>query len=308
MITLWLRDRLCGHRLERDTYKYLRHLQHVPVLQSQRSTSELLARLRLEPGPHVCLGETMWGEPVLAPLIEFVKACSLVTGGMGTGKTMFALLPIKAIIERLPSLSTVGLGIFDPKAELFERTLYLLAARLAKLRGAERQALLQRIVVIDFSSRSVVSPYNILSRWPDADLDFFVTSRLETLRELLPVSEKLSLRGAIVLKNVLMLLAELGLPLTMLESVLSDDQFRHRLVSRTSNAAVRYYFHHHFSHEGKQTIAALRARMESLFPESVRLALAGSTAPDFRKLQNEGKIVLINCAGPLITRGVRLLL
>src|SRR2546427_6006061 len=58
-----------------------------------------------------------------------------------------------------------------------------------------------------------------------------------------------------------------------------------------------------------RSIAALRARMESLFAsEGVRLALSGTTAPDFRALQNEGKIVLVNCAGPSITRGVRLLL
>src|SRR3989441_968001 len=49
--------------------------------------------------------------------------------------------------------------------------------------------------------------------------------------------------------------------------------------------------------------------MESLFAsEGVRLALSGTTAPDFRALQNEGKIVLVNCAGQSITRGVRLLL
>src|SRR5437899_191217 len=49
--------------------------------------------------------------------------------------------------------------------------------------------------------------------------------------------------------------------------------------------------------------------METLFAsEGVRLALSGTTAPDFRALQNEGKIVLVNCAGPSITRGVRLLL
>ena len=55
--------------------------------------------------------------------------------------------------------------------------------------------------MIDFSSREAVSPYNILARWPYTDQDFFVTSRLETLRELLPAGEKLSLRGVAVLKT-----------------------------------------------------------------------------------------------------------
>jgi hypothetical protein len=33
--------------------------------------------------------------------------------------------------------------------------------------------------------------------------------------------------------------------------------------------------------------------------------LSGQTAPDFRALQDDGKLVLINCAGPNLSRGVR---
>ena len=309
MITLRLRDYLAGERLQRDTRRYLRRLRELPVLRSRETTSALLRWLRAQPGPHVRLGTTAWDETVSVPLLELVKACGLTTGGMGSGKTMFALLPIRAIIGLLPGLRTMSFGVLDAKGELFERTLYLLAVRLEELQGAEREALLRRIVVIDFSSREAISPYNILSRWPYTDPDFFVTNRLETLRELLPASDKLSLRGATVLKNVLTLLAEFGLPPTYIEPVLSDDALRSRLVLRSRDAGVRAYFQRHFALEGKQTIAALRARMEALFAsEGVRLALAGSSAPDFRQLQNEGKIVLVNCAGPSITRGVRLLL
>jgi len=78
----------------------------------------------------------------------------------------------------------------------------------------------------------------------------------------------------------------------------------------SKNPAVRFYFERHSwaGREGRPS-RRLRARMESLFAsEGVRLALSGTTAPDFRALQNEGKIVLVNCAGPSITRGVRLLL
>jgi len=222
---------------------------------------------------------------------------------------MFALLPIATLIRMLPKLKTMGFGVLDAKGELFDRSLYLLGKRLAELDGQESDELRERIVVIDFSSRDALSPYNILARWPYTDIDFFVTSRLETLRELLPAGEKLSLRGGNVLKHVLTLLAEFELPPTYLEAVLGDDTFRQKLLQRSKNPAVRLYFQRHFAAEGKQIIAALRSRMESLFAsESVRLALAGSRAPDFRNLQNEGKIVLVNCAGPTITRGVRLLL
>jgi hypothetical protein len=218
-------------------------------------------------------------------------------------------LPLENIVRRLPGLKTVGFGVLDAKGELFERAVYLLAARLAELHGRERQELLERIVIVDFANRVSLSPYNILARWNYAEADFFITSRLETLRELLPAGEKLSLRGASVLKNILTLLSESNLPLTYLDRVLGDEPFRKRLIAASRNEELVLYFRSHFGAEGKQTIAALRARMDSLFAsEGVRLALSGSSAPDFLRLQNEGKIVLINCAGPTITRGVRLLL
>ena len=309
MITLWMRDRVRGRLLRRRTREYLDGLQKKPELAARREIGGVLQKLRTTAGPKVELGKTDWGEEVHVPLREFVGACGLTTGGMGSGKTMFALLPIATLIRLLPGNKTMSFGVLDAKGELFDRALYLLSTRLAELKGREREELRERIVVIDFSSREALSPYNILARWPYTDVDFFVTSRLETLRELLPAGEKLSLRGGNVLKNVLTLLAEFGLPLTYLEGVLGDDTFRQKLLLQSKNPAVRLYFQRHFAAEGKQTIAALRSRMEALFAsESVRLALAGSSAPDFRSLQNDGKIVLVNCAGTTITRGVRLLL
>src|SRR3989442_1235071 len=305
----WLAEKLSERRVARQTAAYLGSLAQEPVRASRRSVSELLRTLRNELGPHVHLGETMWGEPVVVPLMELVKACGIATGGMGSGKTMAAGLILETIIERLPELRSVGFGVLDAKGELFDRALYLLARRLERLEGEAREELLRRIVIIDFSSHDAVSSYNILSRWPYTERDFFVTSRLETLRELLPAGEKLSLRGATVLKNVLALLAEFGLPLTYLDHVLESQTLRAKLLARSKNPELRSYFGRHFAQESKATIGALRARMESLFAsEGVRLALSGSTAPDFRRLQNEGKVVLVNCAGQSITRGVRLLL
>src|SRR5262249_52012677 len=157
---------------------------------------------------------------------ELVKACGLVTGGMGAGKSMAACAIIDAIVQRLPHLESVGFGVLDAKGELFDRALYLLSARLEELSGNEREELRDRIVIIDFSSQNAVSPYNILSRWQNIEPDFFTNCRLETLRELLPSGEKLSLRGAAVLKNILSLLSEFGLPLTYVAHVLESDALR----------------------------------------------------------------------------------
>ncbi|TAM80957.1 MAG: hypothetical protein EPN47_13820 [Acidobacteria bacterium] len=305
----WLADKLSRRRIARETSQHLATLAQGPTHASRHLANGLLRQLRAHPGPKVTLGETAWGEPVIIPLVELIKSCSVLTGGMGSGKTMAACLILDALIACLPELRSMAFGLIDPKGELFDRALYLLAVRLKSLDEEAREELLKRIVVIDFSARQAVSSYNILSRWPYAEPDYFVTSRLETLRELLPSGDKLSLRGGEVLKNVLALLAEFGLPLTYLTQVLEAEPFRSRLLSRSKNPEVKLYFGHHFAQEGRTTVAALRARMESLFAsEGVRMALAGPTAPDFTRLQNEGKLVLVNLSGPSITRGVRLLL
>src|SRR2546427_12015903 len=144
MITLWARDRLNGRHLKRKTREYLEKLEHGPVLASQSSTTELLKKMANEPGPKVCVGKTPWGEPVIVPLLDLVKSCGLTTGGMGAGKTMFAMLPIAEMIRLLPGLKNMSFGVLDAKGELFERALYLLGARLTELRGQEREGLARR--------------------------------------------------------------------------------------------------------------------------------------------------------------------
>jgi len=308
MLTLRVRNLLVGRRLRKATSRHLAALTEGPSNAVSQRCSELLAKLRNEPGPKVRVGDTASGEPVSVPLADFVKACGLTTGGMGSGKTLFALTQIQSLLDQMPG-SRFSFGVLDPKGELFERALYLVWRRAEALPSAQRREFLDRVVVIDFASREAVTSYNILAPWEYSERDFFITSRLETLKELLPAGEKLSLRGANVLKHVLLLLSESSLPLTYLDAVLSDDAFRQKLVGQTKDPVLRTYFHRHFAAEGKQTIGALRARMDTLFAaDSVRLALSGSSAPDFRRLQNEGAIVLINCAGRFITRGVRLLL
>ena len=226
-----LADKFSRDRVAEETAEHLESLAQEPIRASRRRARELLRTLRAAPGPHVELGETTWGEPVLVPLAQFVKTCGIATGGTGSGKTMAACLVLESLISHLPRLRSMAFAVVDAKGELFDRALYLLALRLNELQGQAREELLDRIVVMDFSSPEAVSPYNILSRWPYTERDFFVTSRLETLRELLPAGKKVSLRGTNVLKNILSLLSEFGLPLTYLDDVLSSEALREKTSS-----------------------------------------------------------------------------
>lgn len=127
---------------------------------------------------------------------------------------------------------------------------------------------------------------------------------METLRELLPAGDAFSLRGSSIVKHVIRLLAEHRLPFRYFDRALTDERFRTRLLQGFAEEDVHYYFDTQFPSESRATIAAVRARIaSSLFPsESMKLALSGPGAPDFRRLQDDGSIVLINCAGPCIPR------
>ncbi|MCL5670986.1 MAG: hypothetical protein M1423_06800 [Acidobacteria bacterium] len=207
----WLADRCSRRRLQQATARELSALSQGPVRASRQRAHALLQRFRAVHGPKVNLGWTVWDEPVIVPLLELVKACGIITGGMGSGKTMLACLAPEALIRLLPQLRSMAIGTVDAKGEGFDRILYLLARHSQELDEPARENLLKLIELIDFPARHAISSYNILARWPGAEPDFFVTSRFETLKELLPSGDKLSLRGGMVLKNVLALLSEVGL-------------------------------------------------------------------------------------------------
>lgn len=294
-------DKVFSRQITAQTRAHLAHIADAHSHASRHQTTALLERLASEPGPHALLGETEWREPVRVPLGYLVPAHSVITGGTGSGKTMAALLVIQAILES--PKPPFAFGVLDAKGELFERTLYLLACRLRDLPPGDADRLRERIVIVDLASHDPLTSYNIASPWSGSDLDFFVTSRVETLQELLPSGDGLSVRGSSIVKHVLRLLAEQRLSFADFDRVLSSETFRTGLVARSADDEVRSYFGA-FSQESRATIAAVRARVAaSLFgSQSVRLALSGQEAPDFRRLQDEGKIVLVNCAGPHIAR------
>ena len=128
----WVLDRFFGRKLEADTESYLRQLALAPTLASRRNAIDLLARLRAEPGPSVTLGEISWGERVAVSLGEIVKT-GLVTGASGSGKTLFALLILKSLIDLAPYEHAAGLGVLDVKGDLFQGALFLLQRRLEHL-------------------------------------------------------------------------------------------------------------------------------------------------------------------------------
>ena len=98
----WLLDQFFGRKLQQETDRYLRQLALAPTLASRKNATEVIRRMAAVPGVKVTLGKTTWDEPVTIPLAEIVQAYGLVTGGTGSGKSMFALLILKALVDNAP--------------------------------------------------------------------------------------------------------------------------------------------------------------------------------------------------------------
>ena len=306
---------LFGPQLAKQTAKYLETLTENSVAASRQQTDALLKNLNRSSEPRITIGRTPWGTPVIVPVSEIVKAHGVVTGSTGGGKTRMALAIIKGLLDSIiesliaEACNPGGFGVLDAKGDLFHGTLFLIAKRLQELQHAHPRAareLRRRIVIIDFSSRDPVTSYNILARWPGLEADFFAANRADVLMDLLPGSDKLSLGASGVLNKLILLLSEHGVPITDLGEIVGNERRRSRLVAQCRDRSLAAYFTRQFPQVPKSTLSALLRRIDGLFTaDGVRLALGGVSAPNFRQLQDEGKIVVITSFGKTIARGVR---
>jgi hypothetical protein len=308
---------LFGAQLSKETAQYLETLMKNSAAAPRQRTDALLKSLDHSSEPRITIGRTPWGTPVIVPVSEIAGAHGVVTGTTGSGKTRMALGIIKALLDSIiesliaEACNPGGFGVLDAKGDLFHGTLFLIAKRLQELQRAHPQAareLRRRIVIIDFSSRFPVPvmSYNIFARWPGLEADFFAANRADVLMDLLPGSDGLSLAASGVLNKLILLMSEHGVPITELGEIVGDERRRSRLVAQCRDRSLAAYFTRQFPQVPKSTLSALLRRIDALFTsDGVRLALGGVSAPNFRQLQDEGKIVVITSFGKTIARGVR---
>jgi hypothetical protein len=306
---------LFGPQLEKETARYLETLAETNVAASRRQTDALLKSLKGRSEPQITIGCTPWGAPVIVPVSEIVRAHGVVTGTTGSGKTRVGLLIIKALLDSIiesliaEACNPCGFGVLDAKGDLFHGTLFLVAQRLQKLQRTHPRVahkLRQLIGIVDLSSRDPVTPYNIHARWPGLEPDFFAANRADVLMDLLSGSDRLSLAASGVLNKLILLMSEHGVPITDLGEIVGNERRRSRLVAQCRDRSLAAYFTRQFPQVPTSTLAALLRRIDALFTsDGVRLALGGVSAPNFRQLQDEGKIVVITSFGKTIARGVR---
>lgn len=302
----WLLDQFLGRKLAAATDRYVRGLAQEPALASRRNTAELIQCLNANAGPKVLLGETSWGEPVNVPLAELVQSHGLITGSSGSGKTMVALLIVSRLLETAQEYPA-GFAVVDgAKCDLFLGTLYLIQRRLEELAKCEPTAasrLRRRVRIIDFAAPEAITPFNILARWPGVEAEAFASHQVDLLLDVVPDGDALKLAAA-PLKSLVQILSEpeIGMSVIDLIRAVDDELFLIDILARCRDRALVGTLRRQLATVSKSTRSALRRRLEALVSsKSVARMLAGRTAPDFCRLQDDGCYVVVNCAGPNIS-------
>jgi len=247
------------------------------------------------------LGQTIWNYPLTIPFIKMISH-SLILGATGSGKSYAALLMLVHSLKQIKKGMFLPMGFVDPKGELAMKANQYLQAFGHQLSGKEKEQFYRKIYVIDFSENELVTPYNILY-CKGQSKELLINNRMETISELYQGGGGITPRMKSTLKYCLMLLMENELPITFFEKIFLDNDLVKRLASKSPDKQLKHYFLYRFDTELKSTIYGLRQRIDGLFvSDGVRMSLSGITAPDFRKLQDEGYFVILKLAGANINR------
>lgn len=248
------------------------------------------------------IGSTAWGFPITIPWTQLLRH-GLIIGATGSGKSYAALLLLTDMLNRFEKGLGIPMGFLDGKGEIARLSLDYLYAYMHCLSDKQQQRLRAKVFVMDFGQTEAVTPYNLLAS-QDIPPEILVANRIEAIAQLHQGPATLTTRMQSLLKNMLLLMTEQKLPLTLFEKLCMNPGSVKHLVEKSQNKNLHDYFHSpRFQAELKSSAIPLCQRIESLFVSaSIRLSMSAQTAPDFRKLQDEGYLIIINVSGADISR------
>lgn len=206
-----------------------------------------------------------------------------IIGKTGVGKS--TLLETLA----LQDLAAVrGFALIDPHGDLVERV----AARIP----AERQP---RVVYLDATDPQQPFGYNPLRRVRKDKIPLAVSGLLETLRKLWP--DAWGVRMEHVLRNSLYALLERdGSTLPDILRLYSDEDYRKAVVADVENETVRRFWLYEFENYPlrmrAEACAPIQNKLGALLsdPALYRVLVAPEIDLHFRKLMDEGRVLLVN--------------
>lgn len=233
--------------------------------------------------------------PISIPLDDF-NSHLYVVGQSGQGKSKF----LQQLLYQL-CFTNWGCGVFDPHSDLASDLLAQLGTYPRGDPWLAQSNNRSRLIYLDPSRDDYLIPFNIFKSTTNTPYEI-AENVVEAFRRVWPETLAEAPRFAQILRNAALILALKGLSLLELEALLTNVDFRRRLLADISDPLVVSFFEHQYNRWGReQAIFAspvLNKVSAFLFKPQVRCMLgANDNYLDFRQILDEGKILIVNLGG-----------
>src|SRR5215213_446022 len=232
--------------------------------------------------------------PVNLNLDNFLSH-TYVVGASGQGKSKF----LQQLLFQL-AVTGAGCGVFDPHADLASDLLSELASypNPAWLSDPKHRA---RVIYLDPSRMDYLLPCNILKSSCSTPYEI-AENVVEAFRRVWPETLAEAPRFAQILRNAALTLSLNGLSLLELEPLLTNKDFRMRVLETTPDPLVVTFFTHQYDKWGREQAIfgspVLNQLSAFLFKPQVRLMLgATENKLDFREIIDSGQVLIVNLGG-----------
>lgn len=216
-----------------------------------------------------------------------------VVGASGQGKSKF-------LQHLLFELSTKGwgCGVFDPHSDLANDLLAQLASQPKAKPWLSDPLNQKQIVYLDPSRTDYIIPCNVLKNTVSSPYEI-AENVVEAFRRVWPDSLAEAPRFAQILRNAILVLIANQLTLLELEPLLTDKDFRMRMLAAVKDPPVASFFIHQYDKWGREqpifVSPVLNKVSAFLFKPQVRYMLgAEENRLDFRSIIDSGKLLVIN--------------
>lgn len=217
-----------------------------------------------------------------------------VIGQPGTGKSRELEFMIMQDI-----LAGRGVGVVDPHGELYEH----LVLRIAQL-CQTRPSLAERVVLINPLEKRWTVAFNPLEAIQGYSSERLASFLSDVVIKIWQVDTASAPRMVRLLMHTFLALTELGLSLIDLQPFLVNTAWREQLLLKVRHPDVKRYFQYEFPKTGAgahQWVTPVLNKLGALlFDPDLRLMFSGKSTIQFRRVLDEGLILLVNTSkGPL---------
>lgn len=217
-----------------------------------------------------------------------------VVGASGQGKSKF----LQHVLHELTTKGW-GCGVFDPHSDLASDLLAQLAAYPKNSPWLYHPMNRRRVLYLDPSRSDYIVPCNILKNRSSSSYEI-AENVVEAFRRVWPETLAEAPRFAQIMRNAVLVLIERGLSLLELEPLLTNAEFRARMLVKVKDPLVVSFFVNQFNRWSKREqpifISPVLNKVSAfLFKPQVRYMLgAEENRLDLRSIIDSGKVLIIN--------------